>query len=421
MASSSASATTAAERALGALALLAALSCARVEVGGVPAAETAEPLVRVGLPVRGSDVAVGGGSALLLTGADGGGLVELAEGLGGTLVAGPGGVRMRTGGVQSATVAALTIRPRDSAGTVRIEGRDYRGEVVVSPVAAGLLAVNLVPLEAYVAGVVNAEMGSRPAGDLEAVYAQAVISRTVAVRALGRHRSRGYDVLSTVADQAYGGVGSETQMGWDAVRATRGQVVTFGGSVIEAFFHSTCGGRTAAVEESFSGVPQPYLVSINDRDPAGQAYCALSPRFRWQEEWTGEQLARALAETRGATGLDPAIAEGLSAIDIGGRTPSGRVAEVLVSGAGRVHPIAGQNPIRQALRPLAGGILRSTRFTIQLTRSGERLARVVITGGGNGHGVGMCQWGAVGRARAGASYREILSAYFPGTEITRLY
>lgn len=396
-------------------------ACAPVEVGGLPATETAEPVIRVGIGLELTQVTVGGGAPLLLGDPDGAGLAEVPEGSTAMLVADPGGVRARLGGVATPSTPALVVRPREAAGLVRMDGREYRGEVVVTRGANGLLAVNALSLEAYVAGVVNAEMGRRPPADREAMHAQAVVSRTVAMRALGRYRIRGYDLVSTIADQAYGGVGSETDLGWEAVRATRGEVLTWNGAIIEGFFHSTCGGRTVAVEDAFSGAPQPYLRSVSDRDPAGQAYCALSPRFRWREEWTGEQLAATLRATGPAIGLERAAAGQVSDVQISARTAAGRVAEIVLVAGRRTYPVAGQNPIRQTLRLPDGGLLRSNQFTIQVSRTGDRIGRVVVSGGGNGHGVGMCQWGAVGRARAGLHYRQILSAYFPGTEIRRFY
>jgi stage II sporulation protein D len=380
-----------------------------------------EPEVRVGIALNATEVAVGGGGPLLVSVGDGGGMTAIPAGSPAVVAGGPGGIRARVGGTSSEAGSALTVRPTDSAGFVRVNGRDYRGEVVVTTGASGLLAINRISLEAYVAGVVNAEMGRRPPADSEAVFAQAVVSSTVGLRAIGRYRVRGYDLQSTIADQAYGGVESETDAGWSAVRKTRGEVLTYGGAPIEAFFHSTCGGRTAAVEEVFSGSPQPYLRSIVDRGSDGQAYCALSPRFRWREEWTGEGLARLLRDGSGLGRYDPAAALRPGDLQVTARSPSGRATELALVSDGTSRPIGGEQVIRQILRGSDGGWLRSAQFSLQATRAGGRLVRLVAEGAGNGHGVGMCQWGAVGRARAGASYREILSAYFPGTEISRSY
>jgi stage II sporulation protein D len=399
---------------------LAVAGCPRVEVAGIPETATAEPLVRVGISAPPGQLTIGGGSSLLLTGPDGGGLTLIQEGTTGTVLGNGTEVTARVAGVSAGWTRTLTAKPVDSAGFVRLNGLDYRGELLLTSTPTGLRAVNLVGLEAYVAGVVNAEMGRRPPTDSAALLAQAVVSRTVAVRALGRYRLRGYDLSSTVADQAYGGVGSETALGWGAVRTTRAEVLTYAGAVIETFYHSTCGGRTEAVEAAFAGPSQPYLRSLSDRDPMGQAYCSISPRFRWREEWTGEAITRSIRENAVAARLAAELGAA-SDVQIGGRSPAGRVAELVVVSAGRAVPITGQQRIRQMLRLSDGGWLRSTQFSLQTTRSGGRIVRVVAEGGGNGHGVGMCQWGAVGRARAGASYGDILSAYFPGTEIRRAY
>ncbi len=399
------------------MAALALGGCPRVEVAAFPETETAEPEVRVGLGLPAADVTIGGGGRLLITGRDGGGLVEIPAGMTGVVAGNGTAVWARVGGVQTSAASALTIRGADTTAMVRVNGRDYRGDVLVTPSPAGLLVVNLVSLEAYVAGVVNAEMGRRGPQDMAALHAQAVISRTVAMRALGRYRVRGYDLINTIADQAYAGVGSETDLGWEAVRNTRGEVLTYNGAVIEAFFHSTCAGQTENVESVFSGGPQPYLRSIDDRGRDGRPYCAISPRYRWREEWTGPALDDLLR--RQAAGGASRGASSPSDLRIATRSGTGRVTELAFTPAGT--SVAGQNAVRQALRLSDGGWLRSTRFTLQASRAGGRLVRLVAEGGGNGHGVGMCQWGALGRARAGASYQDILSAYFPGTELRRLF
>jgi stage II sporulation protein D len=96
------------------------------------------------------------------------------------------------------------------------------------------------------------------------------------------------------------------------------------------------------------------------------------------------------------------------------------VATVEFVGRNGATPVSGQ-AIRRVLSPPEGGILRSTSFTIRISRTGGRIERVDIDGQGNGHGVGMCQWGAIGRSRAGEDYQTILASYFPGTEIEPAY
>jgi stage II sporulation protein D len=91
----------------------------------------------------------------------------------------------------------------------------------------------------------------------------------------------------------------------------------------------------------------------------------------------------------------------------------------IVTDAGSVT--VGKDRVRWILPPMRGGILNSSKFDVRLVRSGGALSEVVIEGGGWGHGIGMCQVGAMGRARAGQDYRTILSTYYPGTEIRDLY
>jgi stage II sporulation protein D len=263
-------------------------------------------------------------------------------------------------------------------------------------------------------------MGRRTEADLAALRAQAVVSRTVALRAMERRQGRGYDLLATVADQAYAGTGFESAVASRAVRETRGEVLTWQGQTIDAFFHSTCAGRTALGTEVFAAADRPYLRSVRDEDPAGRAWCAISPRYRWQESWTGELLARTLGETIPAAGGPAELAAQVRDIRVLDLTPTGRVARLELVGRGTSFVVSG--PVaRQVLRTADGSILRSANFTLQVTRSGSRIVRLDATGSGAGHGVGMCQWGAIGRARAGFSYQDILSAYFPGTAITRHY
>jgi stage II sporulation protein D len=387
------------------------------DIGGVEAAATV-PEIRVALAAGDLEVTVGGGDALLLTDPAGMPVSEVPVGRTAVLVPTGSVVAARVDGRTLVTTAAIRVSPSDPDGLIRVSGRDYRGTVTVLPLPQGLLAVNRLDLEDYLAGVVNAEMGRRGPGEEAALESQAIVSRTYALRAIGRWRVRAYDVLATVSDQAYGGVGAETAAGREAVRHTRGTVLAYDGILIEAFFHSTCGGRTAAGEEVFSAGELPYLRSVGDTGPGGEAWCAISPRFRWSETWTGESLRSALLAARLAAGQPNGTDGEVRDVVITGRTPSGRVRSLAVVTAQGTGPVSGP-AVRQALPPSGGQLLRSAAFELQVTRQGTRIVRMVATGQGAGHGVGLCQWGAVGRARAGASSDQILAAYFPGTRLER--
>jgi stage II sporulation protein D len=315
---------------------------------------------------------------------------------------------------------AIVITPLHPGQFVQIDGRDYRGEVTIIGGPSGLTAVNRLGIESYLAGVLSAEMGRRESIETQAVYAQAVISRTYAVRNQGKRRALGFDLYGTVADQVYGGVGSETAMSWEAVRATRAQIITWQGRPIDAFFYSTCGGRTESGVAVFRLAGDPYLRSVSDVDPDGLAYCRFSPRFRWREEYSGDSLEAMLRRTLpGLTQVSPAATSDIQDVKVTRRTPSGRVDAVEFRLRGQRVTVSGQAVRRAFLLP-GGEILRSTAFDIDERADGTRVSWLAIDGRGAGHGVGFCQWGAVGRAREGQGYEQILTAYYPSTSIDRL-
>jgi stage II sporulation protein D len=220
----------------------------------------------------------------------------------------------------------------------------------------------------------------------------------------------------------YTGVGGETPEVWDALRATRGEVLRYHGDLVDAYFHSTCGFRTAGVEEVFKTAHTvPYLRSVSDASGGGHYYCELSPRFRWREEWDAAKLRAILSRTLPA--VTNTIGSGLERITdvaVTRTTTSGRVGELrIVLEHGEVR-VAGPD-VRTVLRPEADQLLGSAVFQLSITKDGGQVTRLIAAGVGSGHGVGFCQWGAVGRARAGQDYRTIVTTYFPGTNVARLY
>lgn len=313
------------------------------------------------------------------------------------------------------------MAPTSPATTLTVGVRRYRGRIILRRDRRGLTAINQLGVESYLAGVISAEMGRRDSADIEAMRAQAVISRTFVLKNRGKRRADGFDLNATVADQVYGGATTETSLAWLAVRGTTGQVLTWQGGLIDAFFSSTCGGQTAQGTEVYAGADRPYLQSVRDLDPDGQAYCRFSPRFRWRQEWTGDSLRAILRRTLPATaGIDPANINQVVDVRVTVRTVSDRAGRVEINLGDRVVAVSGPD-IRLTLRPAPDQVLRSSRFTLTETRSGGRVSSLVADGSGAGHGVGFCQWGAVGRARVGQDYTTILRAYFTGTDIQRLY
>lgn len=402
---------------LAAGALLAA--CARPELSPVTTA-TVEPEIRIGLALNAPTTLVGGGAELVIIDSSLGTVRSVPALTATTVSGGPQGLRVGQGLEPVGGGGPLVVAARDSGLPVRLNGRDYRGRLIMSAGPSGVSVANAVGLEVYLAGVVAAEMGRREEGDFEALKAQAVVSRTFAARALGRWRLRGYDLVGTVADQAYAGIGFEYPLATQAVLATRGEVLYWDGRLIDPFFHSTCAGRTADGTEIFVNASAPYLRSIRDEDANGRAWCAISPRWRWREEWAGEALIRMLKETLPATGGSAGLADELTDVRALELTGTGRVGRLEVLGSSGRHEVT-LHDVRRLLRPADATLLRSAAFTLQVTREGGRIVRLVAEGAGAGHGVGMCQWGAMGRSRAGFSYRDILSAYFPGTQVGHTY
>lgn len=378
---------------------------------------TSEPEVRVGLKVDVASIELDGTGRVEVV--DESGRVRTSGTGPWTVRAADGGLELSGGGESVRSPGVLIARPTSASGQVRIDGKAYRGAVLLRRAASGVTAANLIDLEAYLMGVVPHEIGAgRPPEELEAVKAQAIAARTYAIRHMGRRESLGFDFHATVQDQVYGGMDSEDAVSSQAVRETAGEIVAYDGTPIEAFYHSTCGGRTAALKEVWDGEPRPYLQSVSDRDPGGGWYCETSNRFRWTEEWTEAELhgtlSANLAEARG--GREVTRVESMEITD---RSRSGRAASLRIRTNLGESRVPGDS-IRRVLRPEPNRILNSTAIDIHTHGTGE-VERLVVEGAGWGHGIGMCQIGALGRSRAGHSYREILTAYYPGTRILRLY
>ncbi len=378
-----------------------------------------DPEIRIGLVVNAVQATLGGGGALRISDPEEGPLVEIPARSTVELIPRVRAVGLR-GIVPTIARQVLEVQAVDSGAPVRVNGREYRGTLELRGGPSGVIVINRVGLEAYLTGVVAAEMGRRAPGEEEALKAQAVVSRTYAIRNKGRHADQGFDLLADVGDQVYAGIVTENPMATAAVVATRGEILTYNGAPIDAFFFSTCAGRTEDGASAFAGADRPYLRSVDDHDPSGIAWCASSPRFRWSESWTRAELAAILKRTLPANNLPTTVVTDLTEMRVLERTGSGRIATLELAGRAGRTVVRGQT-IRRVLSPTGGGLLRSNDFTVRLSRVGGKIERIDIDGRGNGHGVGMCQWGAVGRSRAGEIYPHILSSYFPGTELQRAF
>jgi stage II sporulation protein D (peptidoglycan lytic transglycosylase) len=249
-----------------------------------------------------------------------------------------------------------------------------------------------LPLEDYVAGVVSGEMpASFPA---EALKAQAVAARSYALtrKIEAQASGRDHDIGTGVLAQVWSGKASDAARA--AARATAGEVLVAGMEPVEAYFHASCGGRTESGLAAI-GRDLPYLASVE----CGR--CAGAPGARWKVEVPGRELARAAGLPGDAT-----------RVRVVARTATGRAERVEIEAGGRTAAL-GAADLRQRL---GFSRLPSLAFDVRAARGG-----FAFEGTGQGHGAGLCQWGAAGLAREGRTYREILAHYYPGTEVVRMY
>ncbi len=317
----------------------------------------------------------------------------------------------------------FVARAAERDGFVQYNGRRYRGELWFTATDTGILVVNRLPVEDYLRGVVPGEIGTRQPGDRAAIEAQAIAARSytyLRVSGPGAVPSpRGWDLVATVTNQVYGGADVENAVVNQAVDATAGLVLRYGGLLVDAPYSSSCGGRSGVPSDAWQGARnQPYLQPVDDTDlRTGRPYCDISPRNRWTVEFDEAQLSDVVRRALVAAGARSPASSSVREVEVTARTGSGRVGELtLRTERGDVRIRA--NDLRAVLRDARGAILSSTYFSVEReARTHGHFTSVSLRGVGNGHGIGMCQWGAIGRARAGYDARTILAHYYPGTTV----
>jgi stage II sporulation protein D len=401
--------------------LLALAAAACGDPGPPPSA--AGPQVRVAVAVDVPAVALDGASGLVVSAGDGRALLRAAPGERVRVEPDPGqrGRLRMVRGADTVAAPGMLVATAAAGAWVRVDGTAYRGEVVVRRSAGRLTAVNRLAMEDYLLGVVPREIG--PVGEelAAAARAQAVASRTYALRRVLARPEAGVHLHASTRDQVYGGMDAERPVATRAVRATRGQALLHRGEPIDALYHSTCDGATAARDEVWGGPAYPYLAATRDVSPrTGQPYDRESRLSRWTVRWSAAELAATLAPVLRDSlpaGARAAVTE-LRTLD---RLPSRRAAGVRVSTTAGDVVLRGE-PVRWLLRGPDGDPLPSMKFYLVVGRDAwGALASVTAQGRGWGHGVGMCQFGAIGRAREGQDHRTILRAYYRRTSLRRLY
>ncbi len=337
--------------------------------------------------------------------------------------------------LEPAGMLAPIISPSDPLG-VMFNGETYPGTIEIMPESNGSFRViNRVPLETYLRGVVPNELiNNLQPNELQACMAQAIAARNYAFFRMSNidsfandPASKGFDVYSDTRDQVYSGIEGYKPIADTAVELTRGMIVEYNGEPARCFFFSTCGGHTAAVQDVWQGQPAlPYLQGVSDIDPAtGEPFCIFNPNFYWSTSFTGRELTELVKRNlaMASPNYSGVTVDGnVMSLKILDRFKSGRVDLLEIKmDDGRVFCVRGDRT-RYLFKRSDGSILKSSLFTIEiLHKYGGGIARVILKGKGNGHGVGMCQWGALGMSRLGYTFRQILSHYYPGTVIKKVY
>lgn len=357
----------------------------------------------------------------------------------------------------------------------RAESQVFEGKLTLKPAAGGLLVINELPLERYLASVVSSEMsGGCPR---ELLRAHAIVSRSWLLAQLCKPAASGsldsvssdspdeiirwydreahadFDVCADDHCQRYQGITkTSTDASFDAVCETRGVVLLYGGEICDARYSKCCGGMTEVFRTAWEDREVPYLTSVYDGpgdltgyplpltshcnagrfiDRRPYAYCdvkseellsSILPGFdqetrdfyRWEVQYTGEELAGLLSSRLGA---DFGRIRALEPVE---RGSSGRIIKLSIIGEKRALTIGKELEIRRAL---SRSHLYSSAFIVRTEKKAgvdyPELFR--LSGAGWGHGVGLCQIGAAVMADLGQTHQDILAHYFRNTSVRSVY
>jgi len=288
----------------------------------------------------------------------------------------------------------LEVRGRD--GELTINGLTVGGRVIVKRQNGKLLAINEVPLEDYVKGVVPSEMSA--AWHPEALKVQAIATRTYALYKMRQNARKDFDVLASIKDQVYlyrgrASAGAAAR----AVDDTRDLVLAYRDEPILAVFSSTAAGQT---EDAWNvwAVDMPYLKGVEC------PFDLNSPWYQWRTDIALPMLEQRLRDEGFPVGIIASLAPATY-------TKAGRVIQVRILHSGGELYVKGDD----LRRVLGYTVLPSTQFDFDIVG-----IQVQFAGRGNGHGVGLCQWGAKELAERGYSAETILRYYYPGADIRDL-
>ena len=312
----------------------------------------------------------------------------------------------------------VLISPRGKKGFLKYHEQRYRGMFRIVPHGVNLRLINVVHIDDYLKGVVPPEMGKVGEPEFESIKAQAVAARTYSLKRLSQYPGEPYDLKSDVTDQLYNGAEVENPLISDAIDKTRGLVIKYEDSLITAYYHSTCGGHTDDIEEVWDKPSAPYLKTVDD-----SAACSWSKYYHWTESYTPEQLKMRIEQFLSSERGREISINDITDISILRRTAGGRVAELIIKTGNQEYSF-GKDKIRWVFKRSSNAdlILPSARFDLNIARNQSgRIIQIDFSGGGYGHGVGMCQCGAIGMARNGKKFDQILARYYKDTRLVKLY
>ncbi len=316
-------------------------------------------------------------------------------------------VSIKTNGLTSKQEGSITIVA--NGGFLKFNNSKYRGIFTVKHIAnKGLFLINNLQIEEYLKGVVPNEMGPKTQEIYQqALQAQSIVARSYTYAKMGKHKQFGFDLKASVADQVYKGMSSEFAQCSKAVDATKGIIMEYNNQPVVAYYHSTCGGYTSSFEDCWFGITKiDYLKSRNDFAEDESKYCKKSFKANWSVKYPKSELANYLTNQYKI--------KNVKSIKITKFSESKRVHTLEIKSSDKVHTFNGDK-VRWVFKK-GSTILPSSKFEIK-----EDKNNYYFIGQGYGHGVGMCQFGAMGRSENGQNAKEILNAYYTNIEFVNVY
>ncbi len=295
----------------------------------------------------------------------------------------------------------------------------YSGSLLIRVDRSHRLVINRLPVETYLQGVVPYEIPTRTPEYKEAVFAQAIAARTFVLFSMNHPNNDDFDVHADERDQVYRGAQQMTPLAQKAIKDTRGTILAQNGQPVLTQFHSTCGGILEVAKNSPADDSTRITMAYDLTD--NEFNCKVSPKYRWLEKRSMETV---LTNMQHIFSIDSITVEKWRedgyriTLEIVSRNPGGRVNEMRITINDQTF-LAKRYQIRQVLADDTGTPLPSTLFFINQSPSDPQ--KFYIIGAGAGHGRGMCQWGAIGMALRGHSYKDILSFYYPEFSLMKLY